>query len=931
MKKAALIFTSLIIIGTVGYLIISGHNRLQRPVGPGDIFEQAGTPCASAHSTTRALFKDYNGPLYQIMRQSDGKTLDIGVVMPSRWDPGGYADARSQDKFLKDTYGWITIVYDQGPMGNHLNQAPRGRFGGPAMGGFNNLPLADMAPVTIMGHKVYGVYIIPGMGLRCNDTRGIAVDDQAEGQYWVIAGNHYNDGCCFDYGNAEIDSNNDGDGTMEATYFGSAAGWHWGVGQGPWIMTDQENHLVGCDVDRPKEGCPNLLPVTWRFVTATADGESHHWRMLGGNAQEGPLETLWDGDRIHNDRESYDPMRKQGAIVLGNGGDNSTTAQGTFYEGAVTFAGNFPAVETLHEVQKNIVSAEYRAPGLTIAPLDQINTPPGVQTFSLGQDGEVAVKYVNRTSDTVSDLVVRLKAPRGWVIKNNRQRIRTDIAPGQSVMLLFQVTSCKKESFGDMVAYATCDKGRDRALQKVRAVPPVKINEFCIDGGRAENDSYIEIYNAGESDVDISGWSVTMRPIHLPVSSSIIVPPRTVLKANSHYLMGLAPSGLAAPASKGDGMVYLRSTKGISVGDEITIGDGATAERHRVAGIGPKSNTPMPSAVWQPLPDGPVIEVPKGANNIPVFNTNGISEGSVLAIGYGTRYPVSGVDLERYEIVTVSHVGTPGTQAYLAYDAEPGDTNIKVTSVRNISVGDEIRLDIDSQGHGIETVKVKAVGTPSTQRSFYGPMSLEEAGTGLDLEQPLKFAHSANLPFSVRGTGISVTAPLKQAHFSNEPVINLCCYVQLEEPLNRDHGIDEAVMTAGHVTGYQGEADQFYGGPAFPVPGGMMASDGRPIHRGGKGSSTAGSIILKSAAGIVCDALNYGLVSDPWLAEGFQGTSGASERGNYVRLYPEDVDMGRTLRYPGVSYSRFPDGADTDDNINDFRISSPTPGGPNAE
>ena len=57
--------------------------------------------------------------------------------------------------------------------------------------------------------------IAPGMGLRNDDPVGTAVDDQAEGQYWVINGLHHNDGCCFDYGNAETDSRDDGNGTME--------------------------------------------------------------------------------------------------------------------------------------------------------------------------------------------------------------------------------------------------------------------------------------------------------------------------------------------------------------------------------------------------------------------------------------------------------------------------------------------------------------------------------------------------------------------------------------------------------------------------------------------------------------------------------------------------------------------------------------------
>ena len=53
-----------------------------RPQGPCDIYAAAGAPCVAAHSTTRALYASYNGPLYQVLRQSDAKTLDICVVGP---------------------------------------------------------------------------------------------------------------------------------------------------------------------------------------------------------------------------------------------------------------------------------------------------------------------------------------------------------------------------------------------------------------------------------------------------------------------------------------------------------------------------------------------------------------------------------------------------------------------------------------------------------------------------------------------------------------------------------------------------------------------------------------------------------------------------------------------------------------------------------
>src|SRR5579864_6151757 len=240
-----------------------------RPKGPCDIYAAAGDPCVAAHATTRALYASFRSPLYKVLRQSDGKTLDIGLVQPVASpvpDAGGYANAAAQDAFCANTYCWIATIYDQSPKHNHLIQAPRGGFSGPAMGGFNNLPVADMAPISIMGHKAYGVFIEPGMGLRQNDAKGTAVDDQAEGQYWVINGRHYNSGCCFDYGNSEIDSRDDDNGTMETTYYGNAGAWYHGPPPGPWIMTDQENNLVGCVTPegQPKL-CTSLPNITWRF------------------------------------------------------------------------------------------------------------------------------------------------------------------------------------------------------------------------------------------------------------------------------------------------------------------------------------------------------------------------------------------------------------------------------------------------------------------------------------------------------------------------------------------------------------------------------------------------------------------------------------------------------------------------------------------
>jgi hypothetical protein len=975
-----------------------------RPNGPCDIYAAAGDPCVAAHSTTRALYASYNGPLYQVLRQSDGKSLDIGVVQPIASpvpDAGGYADAAAQDKFCANTYCWITTIYDQSPKHNDLTQAPRGGFSGPAMGGFNNLPVADMAPITIMGHKVYGVFIAPGMGLRQDDPKGTAVDDQAEGQYWVINGHHFNSGCCFDYGNAEIDSRDDDNGTMETTYYGNSTPWYHGILPGPWIMTDQENNLVGCVNPDGSKGCANLPSITWRFVTAMAKGEPHHWASMGGDAQQGALRVMFDGPRVNS---TYDPMRKQGAILLGNGGDNSNASQGTFYEGAMTASGTFPTDATDQLVQANVVAARYDVPLLSLAPASATTTPPGLQTFSPESSQDTTVTFTNTTGASAAGVSLSISAPaKEWksLVAGTTETSKTftdPVAPGASVSATFKVTSGPAAFNGDLVGraswtnHATGAKQAETTVEKVRNVSPVKINEFRISSGSPDNstDSFIEFYNSGPRIVDISNWTFTEHPTLQAIFSTVKIPAGTKLPAGGFYLLGLSNSGVAVPARAGDTTIHVRSTTGMKVGDTITIGTGSNVETRKIAHIGTAATNS--TTLWQPLPDGPVITLPAGSTNVPLTNASGFAVGQKIAIGYGATYPAVAKAVEQYEVATVTAVGKAGTQAYLGADASVGATNIKVTSVSDISTGDKIRLDIDSSGHGIETVTVIHVGTPTSRTKLLektnagatnikvrnvngfavgdtltigtsgkrstvtitavgtaGPKgtgieftpALDKAyiagedavvpGTGLDLAAPLKFNHAANLPFADRGTGISFEPATAFAHSSNEPVQALGTGITLDSPLANSHSIDAVVRDAAVTTaGYQGKPapNQWFGGPELITSNVAFGRNAVTFREG--------SMVLRDASGLVVDSLNYGGIVDPWAAEGYQPISGSGQSGCHVPAPGGTMSFGPTAAAAGAtntSAGRFPDGADTDSNCNDFQtqaaaiLSAPAPAG----
>ncbi len=462
----------------------------------------------------------------------------------------------------------------------------------------------------------------------------------------------------------------------------------------------------------------------------------------------------------------------------------------------------------------------------------------------------------------------------------------------------------------------------------MRNVNPIKINEFRISAGSPDNstDSFIELYNDGNSTVDISNWTLTHHPTQLPIFSSVKIPAGTKLTAHGFYLFGLSNSGLAIPSKKGESTLYVRDTTGMSVGDKIEVDNGSAKEIRKIVSIGsaaglgePKSpsrfgrrfpiESGTPTTVWQPLPDGPVITVPKGSTNIPVTSVDGFEVGQKMAIGYGATYPTVAQTIEKYEVVTITKVGKPGTQAYLTADAKAGDTNIKVSSVTNISVGDRIRLDIDSKGHGIETIIVTRVGSQSVRSNFNGPIT--DLGTGLDIAEPLKFNHSSNIPFSVRGTGISFEPATIFAHSSNEPVLPLGTGIMLDKPLNRNHAINAVVHDQKVITaGYQGTPlpNQWFGGPTL--------------------SSNAGSIVLHDASGNIVDGLNYGGLVDPWAAEGYQAASGTGENGSSV----PSPGMSRGFRWwlsssttqPNRSAGRYPDGADGDNNGRDFLLQNMT-------
>jgi non-reducing end alpha-L-arabinofuranosidase len=300
---------------------------------PCDLYAST-TPCVAAFSTTRALYSAYTGPLYQVTRQSDKAHANIGLL------PDRYVNAAAQDTFCVKTSCTITKLYDQSPNHNDLTPAPPGGAArGPGPNGYDIPAAAKALPATVAGHKVYGIAISPGMGYRNDSPKQTAVNGQPEGVYMVTSALNLNGKCCFDFGNAETNNLDNKAGHMDAINI---------MCHGNPCSPD-----AGLDMEDGIYGHLKVPPGT-TFVTdmGTSDGQ-HTYAIYQGNARSGTLTTTGSIPLP----SGYQPMRQEGAIILGIGGDNSNSAKGYFFEGVMTRG--MPNTQAMEAVQSNIVAAGY--------------------------------------------------------------------------------------------------------------------------------------------------------------------------------------------------------------------------------------------------------------------------------------------------------------------------------------------------------------------------------------------------------------------------------------------------------------------------------------------------------------------------------------------------------------------------------------------
>jgi hypothetical protein len=306
--------------------------------GPCDVLSGNGTPCAAAYSTIRLLSEHYSTPLYQVTNTANNQTLDIYA------GSGGFANSGLQDSFCNNATCTITKIYDQTGDGVNLTLATSNSQSYQYVPGGDSASLATASPLMAGGHRVYGLYIAPGNGYRNDANPGnvIPTGSSPQGVYMVanaLTEVYHNTApeCCFDFGNAETNDDNGGPGTMDAVS----------------LMCD----IVGTEQSCQPTVQADLEDGAYAQIQNNSASQFVMAAVSNGGGATGDLQTWW-GDAApsgslftngpvslsslqpdfggNGQPDQYAPMHRQGAVLLGIGGDNSIRAAGEFYEGVIT-------------------------------------------------------------------------------------------------------------------------------------------------------------------------------------------------------------------------------------------------------------------------------------------------------------------------------------------------------------------------------------------------------------------------------------------------------------------------------------------------------------------------------------------------------------------------------------------------------------------
>ncbi len=205
----------------------------------------------------------------------------------------------------------------------------------------------------------------------------------------------------------------------------------------------------------------------------------------------------------------------------------------------------------------------------TQAPPATALTLSGPTTYAPGQSATVTQTFTNTGVQAATGVQLSLNAPAGWTVTSSGATAYGYVGTNQSVSATFRVVApaapAANVSLTGTAAYGY-DGGSPQTAtssETVKVAPSVKINEVRTAVPGATTNQYIELYNAGASAVDISGWTLGYRSGANTTDTALAtIPAATALPAGGYYLLGRAGGYTGPPAADTTFATALSATSG---------------------------------------------------------------------------------------------------------------------------------------------------------------------------------------------------------------------------------------------------------------------------------------------------------------------------------------------------------------------------------
>jgi Lamin Tail Domain/MBG domain (YGX type)/Alpha galactosidase A/NPCBM-associated, NEW3 domain of alpha-galactosidase/Alpha galactosidase C-terminal beta sandwich domain len=273
----------------------------------------------------------------------------------------------------------------------------------------------------------------------------------------------------------------------------------------------------------------------------------------------------------------------------------------------------------------------------------------GISRLTAGQAATATETFTNNGAEATGPVSFSLSAPSGWTVTQESCGFTPSVAPGQVVEATFRVTAPTADTSATVTAAATyglrfgpswgrvCQPTGSAAgdpatvTQNVSdavtvVAAPVVLNEVETGTATTPNQQFVELYNAGASPVDISGWQLQYEGASAPRRGGptvlATIPQGSSIAAKGYYLIGGA-GYVSAGTQPSDNLSFTQTstTELSSIGGGVGLVDPSGFVVDSV-GWGVANNEGFAPSAFQRASNAFVESCPAQANGVvPTVNT----------------------------------------------------------------------------------------------------------------------------------------------------------------------------------------------------------------------------------------------------------------------------------------------------------------------